>query len=104
MGCAMTKQEIVGVIVGVFNELNNANHIPYRTGNLMFNALKYQITPTHVIIYVDTKVAPYVPYTNEPWLSSYWEGKKNPNEGWWERYCEEFAERLARKLRGDIKT
>lgn len=99
----MTKQEIINVIIGTFNELSNANHVPCDTGNLMFNALKYQITATHVIIYVDTNVAPYVPYTNEPWVSPKWNGKTNPNGGWWERFCEEFTQRLAKKLRGEIK-
>lgn len=99
----MTRQQIVNVIVGTVNEMRNANHIPYKTGNLMFNGLKYQITSKHVIVYIDTKAAPYVPYTNEPWVSPYWDGKKNPNEGWWEKFCNEFANRLAKKLKGEIK-
>lgn len=48
-------------------------------------------------------IAPYVPYTNEPWISPKWNGKKNPNEGWWDRFVAEFTKRLANKLKGVIK-
>ena len=42
-------------------------------------------------------------YTNEPWSSTKWNGKTNPNEGWWEVWCEMFMNRLAQKLRGTLK-
>lgn len=99
----MTKMEIINAIVGTFNELCNANNISYTAGNLMVNALNYQITATHVIIYVDTKAAPYVLNTNKSGLSEKPKGNNVPNEGWWEIFCKEFAHRLANKLRGEIK-
>lgn len=56
-----------------------------------------------VRVYIDDSIAPYCVYTNDPWLSPNWKGKKNPNEGWWERFAEEFARRLAKKLKGSLK-
>lgn len=73
------------------------------TGNLALNALRYRIVGNIVDIYIDESVAPYVVYTNEPWTAKRWKGKPNPNEGWWERFCQEFARRLARKLRGKVE-
>lgn len=31
----------------------------------------------------DWGLAPYTPFTNEPWISPKWHGRHNPNEGWW---------------------
>ena len=73
------------------------------TGNLAFNALRIVIEDKAIKVYVDEKIAPYVPYTNEPWISPYWRGKKNPNEGWWQRFADEFMRRLAKELKGEIK-
>ncbi len=56
------------------------------TGNMAFNASKIEYPYKGVcVIYVDNKIAPYVPYTNEKWISPKWKGHKNPNEGWFER-------------------
>lgn len=57
---------------------------PVDTGNLKFNAIvKVKESNNKIVIYVDKKIAPYMPYTNEPWISDKWNGKKNPNEAWW---------------------
>ena len=61
---------------------------PKDTGNLAYNAIKLvQVSEDHIKIYVDcdfkTGIAPYMVYTNEPWLSEKWRGKQNPNEHWW---------------------
>lgn len=73
------------------------------TGNMAFNALRYEEEGNSFVIFIDDSIAPYVPYTNEPWLSPKWNGKKNPNEGWWQRFCAEFARRFAAELKGEIK-
>lgn len=67
------------------------------------NALKYEIFNGVFHIYMDFDEAPYTPYTNEPWLSEKWHGKQNPNEGWWNEWCETFMQRLAVKLKGDLR-
>lgn len=100
----MTNQRIVDIILGLVNELRNANHIPYLTGNLANNALRVKVTKQEVVIFIDQSIAPYAPYTNEPWISPKWKGTPNPNAGWWERFCEEFTRRLAQRLRGEIKS
>lgn len=73
------------------------------TGNMAFNALRYEVEGDIFHIWIDDKIAPYVYYTEYEWKSIRWHGKKNPNEGWWERFYLEFSRRLANKLRGTIK-
>lgn len=85
-------------------ELKNLKSLaPYDTGNLANNAIKYEFPdPSVCVIYVDERVAPYMPYTTRPWVSPRWNGKKNPNEGWWQAAGELVAEDLAQKLGGEL--
>ena len=41
---------------------------------------------------------PYMPYTEEPWISPQWGGRANPNEGWFR----EAAELVFRLLRQEL--
>lgn len=71
------------------------------TGNMRFNATSIRrVSPTVIEIKVDAKIAPYVVYTNEPWISPKWKGAKNPNEKWFDKTAEAFARSLAYHLRG----
>lgn len=72
-------------------------------GNMALNALKYRLEGDEFVVYIDEQIAPYVWFTQLPWLSPRWNGKKNPNEGWFEVFQEEFARRLAKKLGGKIE-
>lgn len=73
------------------------------TGNMAFNASKREYPYRGVcVIYVDEKIAPYVPYTNEVWISPRWKGHKNPNEGWFGRATEYVAHNLAGTLNGRV--
>ena len=74
------------------------------TGNMALNAshIKHPDEKT-AIIYVDENIAPYVYYTNEPWESPFWKGKKNPNEGWFEKAADRVANILSQRLKGNIK-
>lgn len=79
---------------------------PYDTGNLAMNSIR--IVGNSVVIGGED-IAPYAPYTNEPWSSEKWKGKKNPNEGWVQRAIEEALPIIQRVLSGkandkDIKT
>ena len=88
---------------------------PKRTGNLAYNAVKYGNTASHVWeIWVDGTppdegVAPYMPYTNEPWVSEKWRNRKtgemrrNPNEGWFDRAVKECMELIAARLGGRLE-
>lgn len=98
----LTKQNVVSIAITVVEEMRS-ELVPYDTGNMARNALKYETVGNVFHITVDAAIAPYVPYTNEPWLSEKWHGKKNPNEGWWQTFAEEFAKRLAAKLKGEMK-
>ncbi len=108
----MTKQDIVNAVQTTLDELRNSDFVPntetrYKkggsTGNLAFNAIRVNVTDKQVVIFVDQSIAPYMPYTNEPWVAEKWNGATNTNAGWWERFVEEFAQRLANKLRGEIR-
>lgn len=83
-------------------EIARAN-APIRTGNLRYNAIRFEYeTPDKFTVYVDfyddggerSGIAPYMPFTNEPWISPKWHGKTNPNEGWWQRAIEEIRQML----------
>ncbi len=104
------RQKIIKAIMQTFREMRRSIYVPNprtrgktSTGNMAFNALRYIIIGNVVDIYIDEDVAPYAIYTNDPWLAKRWKGNHNPNEGWWERFCEEFSRRLARKLRGKLE-
>ena len=73
------------------------------TGNMKYNAMKVMQSPNGMLIYMDTNIAPYVPYTNERWISPKWKGAKNPNENWWEKMGDKFANDLAQALHGVLK-
>lgn len=101
---------IIEAVIDAVEELRETMFIPnpatrYKTstGNLAFNALNYVVKDGAMCVYVDEKIASYMPYTNEPWISPYWRGKKNPNEGWWQRFAEELIGRVAARLGGTIK-
>lgn len=76
---------------------------PIDTGNLRNNAIRYKFENNKCIIYVDQKVAPYMVYTNEPWISPRWNGKKNPNEKWFDNATKHIVESLAETLHGSFK-
>lgn len=77
---------------------------PYDTGNLALNSIKIEYKDEKTcVIYVDENIAPYMPYTNEPWVAKRWGGKKNPNQDWWSAANELCAEQIAKKLNGVLK-
>ena len=74
---------------------------PYDTGNLVNNAIKVEFPSENVCrIYVDTIIAPYMPYTEYPWISPKWNGKKNPNEGWFKQAAHNIYRMLITDLNG----
>lgn len=79
---------------------------PRDTGNLAENAIrlyyKYSRGEISAHIYINESIAPYMPYTNEPWLSPYWGGKQNPNEKWFDRAAKKIASELAHMLNGRL--
>ena len=91
---------------------------PKDTGNLAYNAIKYKWnSPTQFEIYIDVGDtdafvkgeplvkgrAPYTPFTNEVWISPRWNGKKNPNENWWNDAIQDIIIFLAKNLGGVLK-
>lgn len=88
---------------------------PKDTGNLAYNSIKYRwINSNKFVIYVDTGrviesnsrtkgIAPYMPFTNEEWISPKWNGKKNPNENWWNDSIEYIIKFIAKRLNGELR-
>lgn len=76
---------------------------PRDTGNLRHNATRVIMVDENTTkIYVDAAIAPYVVYTNEPWISPYWKGKKNPNQWWFEAATLAVAQYIATTLGGTL--
>ncbi len=98
----MTDADFAAVCELAFETLRDL--APYDTGNLSRNAIKLEFTDAkHARIYVSEEIAPYMPYTNEPWLAERWNGKKNPNEGWFDRAARAAILYVQQKLGGTLK-
>ena len=73
------------------------------TGNMM-NAARLVVgnkrTNNRVKMYVDERQAPYLPYTNEKWISPRWKGKKNPNRKWYNKAMYSFCNALLQSFGG----
>lgn len=79
---------------------------PYRTGNLRNNSVQFFFEDGKIkkaVIYVNEDIAPYMPFTNEPWTASRWNGKQNPNEGWWDDSIEIAIRKLCNKFGGTYR-
>ena len=75
---------------------------PKDTGNLAYSAIKMEMpSPDVCEIYIDESVAPYMKFTEFPWFSPKWHGKKNPNEGWFEQAASVIYYSLAEDLGGE---
>ena len=74
------------------------------TGNMAYNALQSRFKTLNnkwrAEIYIDDRIAPYVYYTNERWLSQKWKGHKNPNEGWVLKAANRVALLIEKATRG----
>lgn len=80
------------------------NRCKCSTGNMAFNAAQINFSYKGVCeICINEDIAPYVPYTNEKWISPKWKGHKNPNEGWFGRSTYIVAKSLARQYHGTIR-
>lgn len=97
----MTNADFAAMCELVTEELRDL--APYDTGNLALNAIRLEFTSSREArIYVDESIAPYMPYTNEPWLAERWHGKKNPNEGWFDAAVQLIAELVADLSEGEF--
>ena len=83
----MKKREFKRLVRDIFEVTRQ--QAPEDTGNLSKNALKLEwIDQNTARIYIDEEIAPYMPYTNEPWVSSWWRGKQNPNLYWFDKMAQ----------------
>lgn len=97
----MTSAEFQAAVYEVVGEMRRI--APRDTANLALNAIKIEFVDADTArIIVDQTVAPYMPYTNEPWISPKWHGKKNPNEGWFDKFVKRAAEIISEHFQGDV--
>ncbi len=77
---------------------------PIKTGNLRRDAIRvfYEDGGNTAHIYVDQAIAPYMPYTNEPWVAKRWNGRKNPNEYWFDDSAQAIANHIAKVTKSNI--
>ena len=98
----MTVEKFEGVCNVAFDAVRR--YTPIDTGNLRYNATNMEYVGNNKCnIYVDESIAPYMPYTNEPWKDKRWKGKKNPNEHWWQDTAKDVAQIIADELGGKVK-
>lgn len=81
---------------------------PKDTRNLADNGIRYYWEDEGTfVIYVDgdgkNGIAPYMPFTNEKWISPKWNGKQNPNEGWWQDTVQLILDYIINELNGEIE-
>jgi len=72
--------------------------VPVRSGQLKLS-ITLKSTPTGYTLFMDTNKAPHMVYTEEKWTSPQWEGRDNPNEGWFR----EATDLVFRLLRAELK-
>ena len=91
--------------LAIMDAVSTLRHfIPKDTGNMRYNAFKIEpLGDMKWKIFIDEKVAPYVVYVNEKWVSPKWNGKTNPNEGFWQYIVKRLADMIATAINGKIK-
>lgn len=97
----MSNQEFEMLCMGAVEKLRSVS--PIDTGNLRYNGIRYEFIDKDTCkIYVDPSIVPYMPYTNEPWISPKWNGKENPNEGWFQLGVHFIKDFIVNQLGGAV--
>lgn len=97
----MNEAEFMWAVVQAFNAF--WARVPVDKDNMRGNGTRLESRGNNVyVIRVSVAIAPYLPYTNEPWISPRWNGKKNPNEGWFEDDTDIVVTVLAQQLGGRV--
>ena len=75
---------------------------PKDTTNLSRNILLQYVSKDKIRIVIGNENADYAVFTNEPWISDKWNGKKNPNEGWVNKTIMEAQLMIQQLMSGEI--
>ncbi len=112
----MTRNDLISVgreCVQIIKRMS-----PIKTGNLRYNAIRFEMpNPNKFVIYVDERIAPYMPYTNEVWrrtiikMGNFIPGQvvermrtwNNPNEGWFDRAVRTAVLYVQQRYGGTLK-
>lgn len=103
----MTREQMIAFLVDRIRAKT-----PIRTGNLRASTISKRVNENTWEIYVNAGddpyakyergTAPYVPFVNEPWISDFWGGKINPNQGYWNKAVVEAIEELRARVGGEL--
>lgn len=99
----MTRQQLLKVIESTAESMRMTNYIPDFIGNNAKNYLKIKVSEGYAVVYFDTKLVPTSMLSKESNILSNRQSKKFADDSWWERFCAEFASRLAKNLKGEFK-
>ena len=94
--------ELMNILLNIFRE-----EAPKDTGNLAYAAIRLEERGSGIYaIVADENIAPYMKYTNENWSNFAYplQGKKNPNEHWFDKTVQIAINMLATLLGGFIKS
>lgn len=97
----MTNEVFFNLIERTVNWLRDL--APKRTGNLAYNAIRMVSFGDEAHIFIDESIAPYMKFTNEPWIADRWGGAKNPNEHWFDKAVLTIMARIAIELGADVQ-
>ncbi len=79
---------------------------PRKSGNLRDFGVQFVWEDEKTFtIYIDESEAPYMKYTNENWnnFRPPLQGKKNPNEAWWQDAIQLCLDYFTNQLKGEIR-
>ena len=87
------------------NKRNSKGRLIGSTGNMARHGLQreYLDNGWTCRVWMDEEEVPYVIYTDEPWTAPRWHGKKNPNEGWWDKAVKVLVDKIAENLNGEVQ-
>lgn len=110
MGTAMNAQEFEQMCMILVKQLRwyapnpETREEGKSTGNLAFHGVDFEwIDQSTCKIFINEDQAPYMPFTNEPWISPRWNGKKNPNEKWFDKSALKLAQLAAKISKGELQ-
>lgn len=104
MGIKMTKKKFAALCNKCVKVVRK--RCPKKTRNLMKHGIQFEwLGDFKFRIFVNEKEAPYMKYTNESWdkFRPPLQGKKNPNEEWWQDAYKLVVELIIKELKGEIK-
>lgn len=84
----------------IINSCPQPGRNKYSKGALLASIKMFTPSIFYFEITVGGEAVNYMPYTNEPWISPRWNGKRNPNQNWWDLAIQQYCVMTAERNRG----